>query len=155
MANVLGRTGGGRRRGRGVEVVDVDRHAALATEDDDLVVEHEVLGAHHSAGRMQRLMEVVRADRRVGLGPQLLDQDITVNPMARGQRQELDDRLCLSQPPPWRRDVALDAHREPAQQGDSHEPARVAHPRMLSAGCHENNQTAGVRVASGSFTPDE
>ena len=107
VANVLGRTGRGSPRGRGVEVVDVDGHAALATEDDDLVVENEVLGAHHPAGRMQRLMEVVRADRRVGLGPQLLDEDITVNPMARRERQELDDRLCLSQPPPWRRDGAL------------------------------------------------
>ena len=119
--------------GRGVEVVDVDGHAALATEDDDLVVENEVLGAHNPAGRMQRLMEVVRADRWVGLGPQLLDEDITVNPMARRERQELDDRLRLSQPPPWRRDVALDAHREPAQEGDPHGPARVAHSRMLPA----------------------
>ncbi len=117
----------GSPRGRGVEVVDVDGHAALATEDDDLVVENEVLGAHHPAGRMQRLMEVVGADRRVGLGPQLLDQDITMNPMARRERQELDDRLRLAQPPPWRRDGALDAHREPAQQGDPHGPARVAH----------------------------
>ena len=103
VANVLGRTGRGSHRGRGLEVVDVDGHAALAAEDDDLVLENEVLGAHHPAGRMQRLMEVVRADRRVGLGPQLLDEHITVNPMARPERQELDDRLCLPQPPRWLR----------------------------------------------------
>ena len=46
VANVLGRTGRGRPHGRGLEVVDVDGHAALATEDDDLVLENEVLGAH-------------------------------------------------------------------------------------------------------------
>ena len=92
MADVLGRTGRRSPHGRRVEVVDVDGHATLATEDDDLVVENEVLGAHHPAGRMQHLMEVVGADRRVGLGPQLLDQDITMNPMTRRERQELDDR---------------------------------------------------------------
>ena len=32
-------------------------------EHDDLVVEHEVLGAEHPPRRMQRLMEVVRTDR--------------------------------------------------------------------------------------------
>ena len=132
VANVLGRTGRGSARGRGLEVVDVDGHAALAAEDDDLVLENEVLGAHHPAGRMQRLMEVVRADRGVGLGPQLLDEHITVNPMARPERQELDDRLCLPQPPPWRRG-ALDAHREPAEESDPHGSARVAHSRMLPA----------------------
>ena len=96
----LGRTGRGSSHGRGVEVVDVDGHATLTTEHDDLVVENEVLGAHNPAGRMQRLMEVVGADRPVGLGPQLLDQDVTMNPMASRQSQELDDRLCLAQPPP-------------------------------------------------------
>ena len=81
---------------------------------------------------MQRLMEVVRADRGVGLGPQLLDEHITVNPMARRERQELDDRLCLPQPPrSWC--GALDAHREPAQESDPHGSARVAHSRMLPA----------------------
>ena len=139
VAKVVGRTGRGSPRGRGVEVVDVDGHAALATEDDDLVVEHEVLGAHHPAGRMQRLMEVVRADRRLGLGPQLLDEDITVNPMARRERQELDDRLRLPQPPPWRRDRALDAHREAAQEGDPHRLARLTHSRMLPARRHTGN----------------
>ena len=118
----------GSPHGRGVEVVDVDGHAALATEDDDLVVENEVLGAHDPAGRMQRLMEVVRADRRVGLGPQLLDEDITMNPMARRERQQLDDRLRLAQPPRWRRDGALDAHREPAQEGDPHGPSARRSP---------------------------
>ena len=101
VANVLGRTGRGSDCGRGLEVVDVDGHPATPAEDENLVLENEVLGAHHPAGRMQRLMEVVRADRRFGLGPQLLDEHITVNPMARPERQELDDRLCLPQPPPW------------------------------------------------------
>ena len=132
VAKVLGRTGRGSDRGRGLEVVDVDGHAAPAAEDDDLVLENEVLGAHHPAGRMQRLMEVVRADRGVGLGPQLLDEHITVNPMARPERQELDDRLCLPQPPRWWCG-ALDAHREPAQESDPHGSARVAHSRMLPA----------------------
>src|SRR6478736_2474439 len=77
-------------------------------------------------------MEVVRADRGVGLGPQLLDQHITMNPMARPKRQELDDRLCLPQPPRWWCG-ALDAHREPAEESDPHGSARVAHSRMLSA----------------------
>ena len=50
-----------------------------------------MLGTHHPPGRMQHLMEVVRANRRVSLGPELLDQDISMNPMARCERQELDD----------------------------------------------------------------
>ncbi len=132
VANVLGHTGRGSDCGRCLEVVDVDGHTAPAAEDDDLVPENEVLGANHPTCRMQRLMEVVRADRRVGLGPQLLDEHITVNPMARPERQELDDRLCLPQPPRWWCG-ALDAHREPAQETDPHGSARVAHSRMLPA----------------------
>ena len=133
MADVLGRTGRRCPRGCGVEVVDVDCHPTLATEDDDLIVEHEVLGTHHPPRRMQHLMEVVRADRRVSLGPELLDQDITMNPMARRERQQLDDRPRLAQPPQWRLHGALDAHREPAQQGNPHGPACVAHAHMLPA----------------------
>ena len=58
------------------------RSRRRAAEHDDLVVENEVLGADDPACRMQRLMEVVGTDHRVGLGPQLLDQDITMDPMA-------------------------------------------------------------------------
>ncbi len=139
-ALVLGRTGRGRPHGRGIEVVDVDGHAPRATEHDDLVVENEVLGAEHPAGRMQRLMEVVGTDRGVGLGPQLLDQHITVDPMAGRERQELDDGPGLSQAPPGRRDDALDAHGEPAQEDDPHGPARVTHPCMLPSRRHAGNQ---------------
>ena len=153
MANVLGRTSRGSPHGRGVEVIDVDDHAALATEDDDLIVENQVLGAHNPASRMQRLMEVVRTHRRVGLRPQLLDEDITMNPMARCERQHLDDRPCLPQPPPWRRRGALDAHREPAQQGDPHGPARVAHPRMLPAPIHAGNHNPSDPDRAGRPTP--
>ena len=69
VAKVLGRIRRGSDRGRCLEVVDVDGHAAPSAEDDHLVLEKEVLGAHHPARRMQRLMEVVRADRGVGVGP--------------------------------------------------------------------------------------
>ena len=82
IAKVLGCTRRESPHGRGVEVIDVDHHAAVATEDDDLIVENQVLSAHNPASRMQRLMEVVRTHRRVGLRPQLLDEDITMNPMA-------------------------------------------------------------------------
>ena len=144
-ALVLGRTGRGRPHGRGIEVVDVDGHAARATEHDDLVVENEVLGAEHPAGRMQRLMEVVGTDRGVGLGPQLLDEHITVDPMAGRERQELDDGPGLSQAPPGRRDDALDAHGEPAQEDDPHGPARVAHPCMLPSRRHAGNHGPPVQ----------
>jgi hypothetical protein len=133
MADVLGRTSRGSPRGCGVEVIDVDDHAALATEGDHLVVKNHVVRPHNPASGMQGLMEVVHTHRRVDPRPQLLDENITMNPMASRKRQQLDDRPCLPQPPPWRPDNALDAHREAAQQGDSHGSARVAHPRMLTA----------------------
>ena len=73
---------------------------------------------------MQRLMEVVCTDCGIGLGPQLLDEHITMRTMTRRERQQLHDCLRLTQPPRRHGDIALDTHREPAQEPNPHGPAR-------------------------------
>ena len=131
-AQVVEGAGRGCPRRGDVEVVDVDGHAALAAERDDLPPEKKVLGPHHPAGGVQRLMEVVGADGRVDVGPQLLGQDIAVHAVVRLQSQELDDRPGLSQAPRGLHRGAVDAHGETTQEGDPHGPGNLAHHDMFA-----------------------
>ncbi len=132
---VVDSTGRARSCGRVLELVDVHADGAVTAELDDVVGQDEVRRADDPACGVQGLMEVVGAHRRIGIRPQLVDQDVAMEPMSRPQGEELDEGLRLAQSPRRRHDRAVDDHREPAEERDPHGRGGVAHPRMLPARC--------------------
>ena len=119
--------------GAASESCDVHAHPAVGAEHDDIVRQHEVLCADGPACRVQRLVEIARGHRRIGVGPQLIDEDIAMDPMIGSKGEQLDEGLRLAQPPRRHHDHAVDAHREAAEEHDPQGRGRLAHPRMLSA----------------------
>ncbi len=81
--------------------VDVDEPAR--PEDDDLVPELQqavgTLAGQRSPGRVQGLVQVVRGCRRREVGPEQVEQILAVQPLRRVEREQLDHRPRLGQPP--------------------------------------------------------
>jgi hypothetical protein len=88
------------RRSR-LERVDVD----LGAEDDDTVDQRNrgravgARGVEGAARDVERLVQVVRGCLGIALGPQQLGEALTVHAAIGRQREDLDQRLGLAQPP--------------------------------------------------------
>jgi hypothetical protein len=106
--------------GRRVEGVDVDPQP-LRGELQHLLAQEQMLRRQRLAGEVDGLAEVAGGRVRRQLGPQHVHELLAVQPLRRGQRQQLHDRLGLAPAPGAvgeRPRVDLDA--EAAQQPDPH-----------------------------------
>jgi hypothetical protein len=77
------------------------RHRALRQQHDVVAEAEQAAGspAHHAAGDVQRLVQVVGGRCPITVGPQHGHQRLAVHAMPTGQGQQLDQRLGLAQPP--------------------------------------------------------
>ncbi len=89
---------GGPRMGSGLlELVDVD--ADVSSELDDVPAEDQPVGPDDPAGRVHRLVQIVRGERAVMVGIQSSDEGLPVQPVTRRDREQLHQRPRLAQPP--------------------------------------------------------
>ena len=88
-----------------LELLQVGDHVTIGSEHDEIVTHRERGSPIHadcrqrSAGRVQGLMQVVSCGVGVEVRPELVSELVPVKPMRRFQRQQLDQRLRLAQPP--------------------------------------------------------
>ena len=92
---------GSRARCSSLESVNVD----LSGEDDGAVFQRErgravgARGIERAAGDIERLVQVVRGCVGVALGPKQLSEALAVHAAVGRQREDLDQRFGLAQPP--------------------------------------------------------
>src|SRR5262249_9783136 len=108
--------------GRGeLEPVDVD----VGRELDHLVAHPDRVGVEGAARHVDGLVEVVRGGRRPAVAPERVHRLLAVEPVARREREQLDELARLLQPPgALGNGDAVDAGGEAAQQGQSD----IGHP---------------------------
>ena len=87
---------------------------------------------------MQRLMKIVRRRGGVESRPQALSQHLTVQPIPIRQRQQLDQRLRLPQPPTPRHRPPVYPDGKPSKQRDLHLRCLSCHPRHPGHSCIVN-----------------
>ena len=113
---------GSRARRGSLEGIDID----LSLENNGAIDEHHcgravgARGIERAAGGIERLVQVVRGRVGVAVGPQQLGEPLAVHAAVGRQREDLDQRLGLAQPPrAIGDDVVADGDRETAQQADA------------------------------------
>jgi hypothetical protein len=129
-----------------LERINVD----LSVEDDSAVYQRQrgravaAGGVERAAGGIERLVEVVRGRVGGAVGPQQLGEALAVHATVGRQREDLDQRLGLAQPPRTiGDDLIADGDRETAQQAD----ARLGAVARGSPLPDERNASARVRRA--------
>ena len=113
---------GSRARRSSLESINVD----LSIEDDGAVYQRQrgravgARGVERAAGGIERLVQVVRGCVGVAVGPQQLSEALAVHAAVGRQREDLDQRLGLAQPPRAISDDAVaDGDRKTAQEADA------------------------------------
>jgi hypothetical protein len=113
---------GSRARRSSLEGINVDP----SVEDDGAVYQRQggravgARGVERAARRIERLVQVVRGRVGVAVGPQQLGEVLAVHAAVGRQREDLDQRLGLAQPPrAIGDDVVADGDGETAQQADA------------------------------------
>jgi hypothetical protein len=102
-------------------------------------------GVERAAGGIERLVEVVRGRVGGAVGPQQLGEALAVHATVGRQREDLDQRLGLAQPPRTiGDDLIADGDRETAQQAD----ARLGAAARGSPLADETNSAAQVATKS-------
>ena len=113
----LGCAGTPRPRDCGFECVDVD--LARGCQRHELLADGDRLRSERPAGDVHGLVQVVRGPARLVFGPQQVDHLAAVQRASRGERQQLDERARLPQPPgALRNQLAVDRGRETAEEPD-------------------------------------
>ena len=103
------------------ELIGVDDKITAERQNHHVVLQAEhvrrsrAIQGERPARRVQRLMQVIRRSGRVHTRPQRLSQHVTVGPVTISQRQQLDKRPSLTQPPSTRNQAISDAYAETTQ----------------------------------------
>ena len=124
-----------RGRGQCLELVHVDdqlvgrpEHEQFADELEVMLAERDVLAraVDRAARREERLVQAVQAGLRRAVRPEVLDELVTMQAVAIGEREQLDERARLTASPcAVNYLAAVDGDRESAERP---KPEHLSHP---------------------------